>query len=77
MDFTSMMNQPHSNSRDAANQAFREALDQLQEIWYQAEVSRADSLAKAEADRQNHWFDPQALEEAGEDLEQFFNERQE
>ena len=74
MDFNSMMNQPPSHSREAANRAFSESLDQLQEIWKRSEASIDDwVLHSLDADL---GVDFQALEEAGEDLEQFFNQRE-
>lgn len=67
------MHEPQQNQRMAADRAFTESLDQLQDI-----LLRDNQAAEVEAsqakDNTNHWIDAQAWEEAAADLDQFFGD---
>lgn len=69
------MHEPQQNQRIAADRAFRESLNQLQDILLQENQAAEIEVPQAK-DRANHWIDAQAWEEAAADLDQFFGDVQ-
>lgn len=66
------MHERQQNQRIAAKRAFRESLNQLQDILLEEQLAQIE--APQAKDAANQGIDAQAWEEAAADLDQFFGD---